>query len=348
MIAYVYMGLACIFFALQYIFSKLYQKNTDGSNNASSWNLLLITIFSLIYLVATDIISKGFDNSFINNSYNAVVNVFSGGISFSEIPPSFWLAIFNTAMNIVYIFTSIPAMKRGKLSIINVYMLLGGMVLPFLYGLLFLGETPTPIHYVGVAIIILSLFPSVIWDTNKQDEKLGKNNHFIFTILCILVFLSNGLFCVTIKAQAIAGDGVSSSDFLTLAALFRLVFAIFAVLFFAFKIKKKNPGLSLRKASLKGIGKTENLKGFLVVTSFTALYAVVNTLGNFFELESAETLDATVQFTVANPVIIILSAFIGWVCFKEKLKKPDYLSLGLALLGILVFAFAEMKVNGII
>ena len=53
-------------------------------------------------------------------------------------------------------------------------------------------------------------------------------------------------------------------------------------------------------------------------------------------------------FTVANPVIIILSAFIGWVCFKEKLKKPDYLSLGLALLGILVFAFAEMKVNGII
>ena len=65
----------------------------------------------------------------------------------------------------------------------------------------------------------------------------------------------------------------------------------------------------------------------------------MNSTGNVFSLSAARVMDASVQFPILSAAIVVITAFLAYVFFKEKPGKKYLLSIGLNTLGILCFLF---------
>lgn len=71
---------------------------------------------------------------------------------------AFLFSLFNIGSGVC----SVLAMKQGNLSTVTLYMLVGGLLIPFLYGILALNEPLTASKIAGVALMLLSFAPSVL------------------------------------------------------------------------------------------------------------------------------------------------------------------------------------------
>ena len=72
----------------------------------------------------------------------------------------------------------------------------------------------------------------------------------------------------------------------------------------------------------------------LIVGGFT----LFNGGGNRFSLMAARSLEASIQFPIISASVIVLTALMGWACFKERLRTGDFVSIILAGAGIACFA----------
>ena len=76
-------------------------------------------------------------------------------------------------------------MSMGSMTVYTVFLMLGGAVVPYVYGIVFLGET---VNIQKVLALLLVIFAVSL---NLFDEK-GKKQSVKFILLCIAVFFLNG------------------------------------------------------------------------------------------------------------------------------------------------------------
>ena len=82
--------------------------------------------------------------------------IFYGGLpDFSMF--SFVMSIIFGIVGALSSLVGILIMKYGKMSVYSVFMMLGGMMLPYFYGLFFLGEDISIARIVGLVILIFAL-----------------------------------------------------------------------------------------------------------------------------------------------------------------------------------------------
>ena len=127
MIYYALIVVAALALAINGLCSKVYQKN-EGEGFYKT--LIFATISSTIGMVVMLIIS-GFQVQF--KTFSLII------------------ALLQASMSIVYIFVGIKAMSVVNLSLYALFTNAGGMILPFLYGIIFGGEDIT---WTKVACII--------------------------------------------------------------------------------------------------------------------------------------------------------------------------------------------------
>jgi hypothetical protein len=81
---------------------------------------------------------------------------------------------------------TILALHHGKLSVVTTYMLLGGLILPFLWGIIAYGEALTVTKAIGVVVLMLSMASSLLLDMKNgksmEDEKLPANDGAIILV----------------------------------------------------------------------------------------------------------------------------------------------------------------------
>lgn len=298
-LAYMNLTLACLLFSAQFAMSKLYERRTAGNLSSSLWMSVLNGGWCFLLFWAL-------------NGFRLAVNPFSLGYALL-------FSLFNIGASVC----SVLAMRRGNLSTVTLFMLLGGLIIPFLYGILALGEPLTPFKMAGVALMLLSFVPSVL---NARAQKSSRGGGLFF-LLCIGCFLFNGLVSVAASAHQKSGLGVNENSFMMLSALFMLLFAglgQWALL------RKTHAGVF----DGLGGGRRDVLLCVLIVGGFT----LFNGSGNRFSLMAAKTLEASIQFPIISASVIALTALLGWVCFRERLRAPDFVSIALAGAGIVCFA----------
>ena len=323
--AYLCIFIAALFFASQFVFSKLFQCHSDGSTQANLWMVLMQSVWVLLIFWA------------------------GRGFAVAGTPQAVGYALCYTVANIACSLASILAVSMGKLVTVTLYSMIGGQAVPFVYGLIFTGARPTWLAYLGFALILLSSLPNVLGSDAApagaaQKAAADSKKRVLFLSLCMVVFFGNGFVSVFSDVNAKSAHGVSGSDFLVLTAFWAL--GLGALLMLWQVLARRKGGKRGKAALLAGLhamkGDTAALIGckvFLLIFGIVGAYTVLNSMGNIFSIRAAAVpgMQSSVQFPLLNALIMILTSILGRIVFKEKIGKRDFVSIALLVGGILLF-----------
>ena len=304
---FVYLFIACAFFALQFIFQKLFEERTKSGLSVCLWNQIACSVVGLLFIL-----------------------VKTGG-AFSGITASGIICgLLYSASGIICSVATISSMSCGSVGTVGTYSLAGGMIVPFFYGILFLGEEAGLLKWLGIIILCASLIPSVM----KKD---GEKTNVKFIIYAMIVFMTNGFVSVFSKMHQIAPDAMEENSFLLLTGAMRLA----AVLVIMLGLASVKTAMGDRKAFADAFWnisrKLMTWKIFAALVVFSGALSVCNTLGNLFSLRCMVTMDASIQFPLLSAVVIILTALFGRIFFGEKFTRGSVISLVMSAAGIGMF-----------
>lgn len=297
---FVLLALTVTFFSAQFLFSKGYQLKTGSG-------------FKLTF-VFMSLMSSGIILEFL------IFNRFRLHITHISLAYAFFYAVLILVCEIA----SLKAFNLGKVSIVSLYTLIGSVVLPFLYGTVILNEGLTLTKIIAIILICISFIPPLFDNNTASQENTNKKSRLIFFMLCITVFLSNGLITIIQKAHQMSKNIVPESDFLILASIF--TFLLSAVCFF---LIGKNE---------KGFLTGQSKKTVLICIMFAVLYGLFNGAGTILSMICAKTLPSSIQFPVISGGVVSLTAILSFIFYREKITTKIYLSIGLAVLSIIIFS----------
>ena len=282
--------LAAIGCAVNFVFTKIYQLEEGNTFEAGA-------VFNCLV---------GF--------FGAVIYFFICGCRVEITWFSLLMASLFTLLLGLYTIIGFKIMSMGDVSVYTIFLMLGGMILPYFYGLIFLNEKIT----VLTATSLIMMSAAIILQNGRAEKKANS----LFYILCIAVFVLNGGTSIVSKVHQIGYgfETVSSNEFIFLRNISR--FVMFGLMI---------PFVKKRK---KSIFKMKPMMYVLIIGS-----ALVSSVSGVLQLECAKPgrLPATVQFPVISGGTIIFSAIFGFILFKEKISKKQAFCLALCLASTIIF-----------
>ncbi len=254
--------------------------------------------------------------------FNALHGLFSAAIFFVAVGFKISLSVYSVLMAaafslcvMTYNMIGFRIMKNGSIAIYTLFLMTGGMLVPYVWGVVFLHEEVSVLRVIGVALLVIAVALS----------NLGKSRITAWQILmCVSVFFINGMTSIVSKLHQIEVTlpTVDAMTFVMLTGVTKFVIAGAAYL--AVRFGKREEIRAARKTGLGAV--------LLVVAS-----AGVGGFSYFLQLIGAANLPATVLYPILTGGTMILSALAGVICFKDKLSKGNILALALCLIGTLLF-----------
>ncbi len=315
-LAYLCIFVAAAFFAAQFIFSKLYQRNSDGSILANMWMSILQGVWILLLFFTAN------------------------GFRVTATPAAAAYALLYAFSSICCSLASIKAVSMGKIATVTLYSMIGGQAVPFVYGILFTHAQPTWLDYLGFALILASCLPGALAPQQKTAGDRAPANRGLFLALCMVVFFGNGFVSVFSDVNAKSPQGAASTDFLILAALWMLLLGFLVLT--SQVLRRRGQGAKGAALWLQGVGHAKPgrsaLAALLPVVGIVGAYTVFNSLGNIFSLRAAGVpgMQSSIQFPILNATIMVLTTVLGRVVFGEKVTRRDLLGLFMLVGGILL------------
>lgn len=298
---YVMIIFSVLLFSVQFVFTKCYQKERGAHFSASILQLVLSSAFFIpLYLIM--------------NNFKVEFTFFS-----------FIIALLYSINGMLCTIFGMKVLEKTTLSVYTLFLMLGGMIVPFVYGL-FTGESFTLIKAVAVILVALSL----LVDVKKEDDK---KVNLKLILCCMMIFLTNGLAHVlTYIHQRSTLDTVNTSSFLLLAFMCKLVITGGLLSWIMFNKKKIEP---IEKEPVCVQEKGKALRSWLVTIGVIIGYVVVSGLAQWISAYTAVYVDAGIKSTIITGGCIVMSAFFGLI-FGEKITLIKILQLALALVGVVL------------
>ena len=128
------------------------------------------------------------------------------------------MAVMQAICSTTYILLGFLVLKNGTLAVYTIFLMTGGMILPYIFGILFLEETLTIWRTMGLVVITVSLF--------LTNFKKGKTCYKQLP-LCIAVFVLNGFVSIISKVHQINPvHAVGSNDFIFLTSIIKVIICL--------------------------------------------------------------------------------------------------------------------------
>lgn len=317
MINYLTVLLSVVLLALQFTATKLYQLKFGSSPISSArFNVIVRSITTVIFLAATLI---------------AV-----GGIEFSGF--SLLCAAVIAAACVAYTMLGFAAMKLGPVSVYTLFLMCGGMLMPYLYGVIFLNETINTARILGIILMLLSLAMPLL--DSKAESGGKKKTPAVYWLLCAVIFVLNGFVSIFSKVhQTSQLETVGTIEFVFLSNLCNFVISLAAYLIFRSRVKGRaepepDDGISHGKLAA-ALGAT-----LPVMLGICAVTAVFDGSSYFLQLTGAKNLDASVLYPMITGGSVVLSALAAFIFFGEKPRKFAF--IGLVISFAATFLFLEL------
>jgi len=290
---YLFLLLAALLLAFDFALSKLYQQHVGTT------------------------LSAGFLFNVFSGLFTALIFWAIGGFAFHFSLYSFIMALALSALGMTYTLFGFRILKAGSMALYSLFLMTGGMTVPYLWGLFFLNE---PFSWLRTAGLALLFFAVALSNLPKKGDRVNGR----LLLMCSAIFLLNGFVSVISKEHQIQTvyPSVSASEFVMLSGIFKALLAGCALAVIRFK---KNP-LPLPKKSV-----------FKIIVPIVAISATVGGVSYLLQLLGAEKLPATVLYPFITGGSMLFSSIIGAIVFREKLSKNLILSIGLCLIGTLLF-----------
>ena len=279
----------------------------------------LLIVFSVLVFglnfAANDVYRKLCGSSLLVSIRSALIGGVAGllvlllwnGFRFEFTPFSFLMALLTTASSISFTFFSFKALEKINLSLYSVFSLLGGMVLPFLQGILFYNEPLTLAK--GLCFLLITV--AILLPLNKGNLRGG-------AVYYVGIFIFNGLSGVFSKIFVSAPyEKVSAAGYSILMAVTLVASCLLLLLIFRLTGKrapKRETPLSFGVCSLNGAS---------------------NKVANFLLVIALAHVDVSVQYTMITGGTMIVSTLL---CFfgRQKPSRRELASVAVAFLGTLV------------
>ena len=303
LIDYIIIILAVVCFTAQFAFTKIFEGSIKQTT-ATTISMLVVT--SLV---------------------GALIFFAVGGFRVDFTVFSFAWAFALAVVMIPYYMIGIKILSYGSLAIYSMFMMLGGMLVPFFYGVLFLHEPMSWGKAAGSLLLTACIVLQALSSKEADESKSNKKQKTVFFLLCIVIFFINGATGVIAKAHQIGEDPVNEMSFTVMSCLLT---AIMSALMLAISC------IARRKDEIVNeLAPAFSVKPFLAMI---AIGAAAYT-GSFLHLRAASNVPATVQFPLVSGGVIVLSALVSALIFKEKLSKKEWISVAGAFVSTFLFAF---------
>ena len=289
-------------------------------------NPYILIIIADLLLAATFVFQKKYQN--ISGTslkagliYNSLVGLFSAlmflcinGFDIQITGFSLLMAAIFASVIIIYIFIGFKLMEKGCMSIYTLFLMAGGMTVPYVWGVLFLDEELTLIRSIGLLAIISAICISN-FDSNKTDKKQ--------IIMCIAVFFLNGASSVISKMHQInpVSEVVTSPDFAFLVMTLKSV-ACSVILFI------------IRKRVSRDSQKVSSAKIILPIMLFAA---IADGISYMLQLIGATQLPASVLYPMVTGGSVIITSLAAVAVFREKLSARQWIGVAICFVGTWFF-----------
>lgn len=280
---YVMLICAALLFAMQFLFNQQFRTlRGDGIDS------------TLIFSGYTHGVS--FILMLILNGFRLEINWFSLLIS-----------LIYAVVVMGYGYSGLKAFATANLSVYSIFAMLGGMILPLLYGVIFCKEE----FGIAKALCVLLIGISTAMSFEKSETK-GNNLKYYFA-----VFFLNGMVGVLAKIhQSNAELAVDSRSFMaTINA------CVFVICFMWQLIKNKKIA-------------TVSFKEFGCISG----HAVCNGIGNLLCFIALTALPASVQFPITTGGVMVFSTVISLIR-KEKPSVKTLISTAIAFVSTILIMF---------
>ena len=229
----------------------------------------------------------------------------SGSLNFDIgiIPYSIAFAISYTAG----VVGSVMAIASGPLSLTSLIVSFS-LMLPTLYGLIFLNDPISIGLFPGLALLAASLFL-----INKRDKDVKINTKWVISV--IFAFLGNGFCTISQKMEQLAFDGGYKNEFMIIALV------ITAIICFVMMMVKE-----------RDILKVQKWDGYALGLFCGALNGMVNLLVMIL----SGLMPVSLMFPIISAGGIVATFIISQVFYKEKLSKLQLIGFILGTVSVVL------------
>ncbi len=317
---------ACFAFAVNFTVIKFYQKHfATGLKSTLLFpviNSLAMTIFPLFL-----------------NGFKLQINKFA-----------LLLALLLATVIVVHNIINIFAYKYGKVSIFSMFLMLGGMLLPYLYGIIFFRETPSTFAITGMAILTVSLFVPLI------EKKKSNRITLIFLLLCLCVFILNGMNGVVSVIHQKSSSAIDTNSFLIWSGIFQFSISLPVYLSYVLYMKLKKtpikpseqitedqiseeqtPALVDMNRTELAFSKMKPVYRTFISIIVVLIAALISCTGSLAQLTAAKSMDSSVLYPIVTGGMIVLMSLSGTIIYKEKLTTSIIIGVILSFAGAVLF-----------
>ena len=315
---YLFILAAVVLLALQFSTNKAYgQRRGDGAKA------------SLVFAAAC---------GFASAAITFVIACLTGGFRFT--PFSLLLGAVMASLSCAYTLIGFKIMALGDMSVFMMFLMLGGMMLPYIFGVSVLGEfdgaEPWRIVLRVAGLVLLTV--SMVFPVFAR-KKAGKSGG-LFALLCAAVFVLNGLASIVSKTHQTEGfwsfDTVNAPSYACLGNLMNGIISVVCLAVLTLRQKKTEPGTEV-PAGAERARLIPASKG--VIALIIAANALCNGVSYTLQLTSAAHLPASVLYPMVTGGSVVLSAVAGWIFFHEKPDKITLAGLLLSFAATFLFLF---------
>ena len=280
---YLLLILAAFLFAVQFLFNQQYRRLKGEGLDATMTFSLYTSAISFVILFAL-------------GRFQLHITWFS-----------LLIAVLYAAVCLLSSYAGLKAFGTANLSVYSIFMMLGGMLLPFAYGILFANEALS----FAKALSILLICAAVGCSFKKGAE--GKNAYRFYAAIFILNGLVGVLSKIHLSIPALAVDSYSFMATIQLALLAMCLLYC----------------LMTRQGIPKPSGKL-----YLCLSG----YAICNGIGNLFCQIALTSLPASVQYPIITGGVMVFSTLIS-LARREPIGGKTYLAAALACLSTILILF---------
>lgn len=308
---------ASFLFGSQFMVTKAFEKNYGKTVRAS-------LSFSLLYSLFAGVIFF-------------IIKLISSGTVFNLNPFSLCMAFGLSLVNILSSAIGIKTLALGDIAVYSLFLMLGGMIVPFFAGIVFLQESVSVCNLIGVAIMIIALcLPVFFGKKNKNageaqtDGDTKKKTSVFFYVLCVFLFILNGLSSTLSKFNSVREGAALGAEFTfyTYGIQFVISLAAFALTTALGKSDKtqneeKQPGILFRPVAI-GCG---------------AAFGAVNGTAFLMSSVAAEHVVAVAQYPLITGATILFSSLLAFLFYREKPTALQLVQIVISLAATILFMF---------
>lgn len=231
----------------------------------------------------------------------------------------FILALVGAVNSFLFSFCTFKSLGIINLSLYSLFSMLGGMVLPFLQGIIFFGEAVTVANLICFLLIVLALAITV----ERGGHKKGG------TIYYIGVFILNGMSGVLAKilnAAPFEKGNAPAVSYSVLSGFLSLLISGLLLLYFTEKHPEKLPPMSVKSNVI------------------CASSGVINRVANYLLMIALLHVPSSVQYPMVTGGVMIVSTL---ACFimKNKPSKKEVISVAIAFVALLILVLPFLNIK---